>query len=68
MHVSKFFSYINPFSNQSTKPIITQAYNKTYMHKHQIHFFKELETSVLPLLEDHIMLVHAGIINHIPLF
>ena len=38
--------------------------SQAHIHKHQTQIFKELVPSILPLLKEHIMLGHAGIVNH----
>ena len=51
------------FKNHKINPVHKFTYNKTYTNiKHKI--FKELVPSVSPLLEKHIKLGHAGILDH----
>ena len=50
---------------KSTQSVLTQIYiSNIYIHKHQTQNCRRIVPSVLPLLEKHIRLGHAGIVDH----
>ena len=78
IHISKLLSRLTYIStlcqvfshyiciNPSVKSIYkTNHKSKHYnIHKHQTQIFEELVPSILPLLNEHIRLGHAGIVDH----
>ena len=65
IHISKLVSHIYistvcqvSLQNQSLRK------HKTYIRKHQTHFFEVLVPSILPLLKECMRLGHVGIVDH----